>query len=209
MQRCAAILVLTILLAGSLAGCTQKSSTPGANLPGTQAPSGGEALEATPEAPVPQIASGTMPTIKEMPTPTALPASPAERHVVTLEQALSAATFPLYEPQDLPEKTYRDVVQLETAREGETASGLPLVRFVYSVEPSGALIIVQRPADGSAGQGETVDIAGVSGWLTETENAVVVEWEQGGTRIQIRGNDLDRDTVLAAARSMTPVARQP
>ncbi len=209
MYRQAMYLVFIFLLAGLVGACRQTGTTPGAAAPTAEAPvAGGNVAESTPEAPVPQIASGTMPAIQSPPTPTPLPTGIGERHVVTLEQALAAATFPLYEPKDLPEKTYRDVVQLEQPREGESAPGLPLVRFVYTVEPSGAFFITQRPADGSPGQGEPVDIAGISGWLTETETAVIVEWELGQTRIQVRGNGLDRDTVLAAARSMTPIEQQ-
>ncbi len=157
--------------------------------------------EATPEG---RISSGAF-QLKPTPTFRTRPEAPVgQRRIVSLEQAIAGATFQLLEPKELPEESYRDVVHLETAVEGETDPALPAVRFVYTLSNGGALIMFQHPATGEEGPGEPVDIAGISGWAADDE-APVVTWEQDGVRIELRGKDVDLDLVLAAARSVGPL----
>ncbi len=145
------------------------------------------------------------------PQPLTLPARPTvlgTRRNVPVGEAASTVSFTLLEPGDLPEDTHRDIVHLEEPPEGKSVPGLPAVRFIYTTVPHGAIIIYQSPATGDEAEGEPTDIAGHSGWILEAEGGknIIIEWEQDGVRIQLRGSDVDKEVLLAAARSMQPVS---
>jgi hypothetical protein len=200
------------MIAAGLAACNdqeQTNSTDAAMESGSEDVSGsvdvgsdaaaGVEDEATPEG---RISSGAV-QLGPTKTPPVRPEAPAGvRRIVPLDQAIDGATFTVLEPKVLPENTHRDVVHLESPQEGETNPVLPAVRFIYTLDGGGALVLYQHPATGEDGPGDPVDINGNSGWAVDGEKPVVT-WEQDGVRLELRG-DLDLDTILAAARSMGP-----
>jgi hypothetical protein len=182
---------------GGDAGDAPVEPQPGA----TQAGSEGAAAGAD-EAPVGRISSGEVqlgPTL----TPPVRPTTVGTRRAVSPAEAVGSVPFQILEPKDMPESANLDAVFLETPPEGEDVPGLPSVRLMYSFEPSGGIVVLQHEATGEPGTGEEIDIAGHGGWVV-SDDPFVVEWEQDGLRIEVRGQPEVREALLAAARSMGP-----
>jgi|GEM_PF-5704921 len=133
---------------------------------------------------------------------------------VTIEDAQAALPFPLHVPTELPENSDLTMVQLIEPIEGQTVTDLPAARLVYDIDMQGVLVVRQSPATGQPGTGEEVSIGDNPGWLDELsagpDNAVtlIIVWEQDGIRYDMRGRNLDRETMLTAAASMAPYSAE-
>jgi hypothetical protein len=166
------------------------------------------AAEPTPEG---MIASGTA-ELGPTTTPPTRPTQPGVQRAVTLADAVDAVPFPVFEPTDLPEESYRDVVQLIEPYEGVPNPALPAVRFIYTLGSGdtagqgGTLVVYQSPATGEPPEGEETTVGGQPAWLNAAGEATVLAWEREGTRIELRGNGVVQEVLLAAAESMAPAA---
>lgn len=178
------------------------STEPGV-APPSEEDTGEEAVAAT-ETPHGRISSGEVERPPTKVPPERPTAEAGIRRIVSIDDAMEGATFTLLEIKDLPEDSHRDVVYLETPYEDETSPILPAVRFVYDTGAGSAIVMYQHPATGDEAPGEAVEIGSYSGWLVSEEPPVVI-WEQDGVRIELRGKDIDLQTVLTAAASVAPI----
>jgi len=180
---------------------------------GDQVPA--ESNDAPPDStPVAMIASGTVerpvvPTPAAESTAAARPTSEGRRRTVPVATAMAAVPFPLFEPSDLPETTYRPgTVHLIEPHEGQQSDSLPAVRIIYDFERSGSLIVLQSPARGVPSDGEQVgEINGNPVFQKKIGEQTIVVWEQDGVNIEMRGQRLEPDQLLAYARRMVPMAQ--
>jgi hypothetical protein len=200
-------LALGLAAALLFAGCDQ--AEPGAESPVVEDAAGDSGTPAS-DQPVGMIASGTTEAVATVAEPVA-PTSIGIESGTSAEMAAEKVPFGLLEPVDLPPTTYRDLVRLtepDPANQAESdAAGLPKVRFIYSTG-DGSLVLVQSAATGEPGEGEPIAVGAHSGWQVSDDPPVLV-WEQDGVRLEMRGNGLSFEVVMAAAASMAPLGAWP
>jgi hypothetical protein len=155
------------------------------------------------------IASGQATRPADEATPAPRPTSPmgVQRAVPISEAFKAVTTYKLLEPKKLPADYHRDLIHLIEAPVGKPDPSLPKVRMIYTGD-TGTLVILQGIATGEAGEGEPVDIGTHKGWYTAAASAdgtPILVWEQDGTRLEMRGKNVTKDAMLAAAAGMGPV----
>jgi hypothetical protein len=154
---------------------------------------------ATGEEPTPVglISSGT----SERPTPRPEPERPegaAQNRGSSLSQAMEGVPFTVLEPKDLPADAHRDLIH---RIESDTAPG---VRFIYSMESGGSIVVLQTAATGAAAEGDEVAVGAHTGWRSTNDSTTLLVWEQDGVRLELRGLGVADEILLAAAASMAP-----
>jgi hypothetical protein len=168
------------------------------------APAGTEASGGAPapnNTPVGLISSGTV-TSSPIEAPVN-PTSSTRSRPSSLNAAAEKVGFTVLEPADLPDTAHRDMIQLVEAEEGMTAPNTPAIRFIYTLEEGGTIVVLQSAATGEPGPGDPATIGGHDGWKQEEGTAVIYTWEQDGVRVELRGIRVSADVLEAAAASMS------
>lgn len=218
----ASLLTLAALVLVSLSACSPGSEGGGdSNAPsdGVESPSddrtengeaGEEGSETDGEEAAPQgmISSGSA-----EPPPTLPPANPTREQElgvsrnVTASEARGLVPFTLYEPSELPDDSHRDVVRITEPIEGQDSTGLPGVRFIYTIESRSGFVLLQSPAGTQSieGDSEAIDVAGSSGTLVDDGGRLDLAWELGETAFVLSSRDMDRDQLLVIATSLLPM----
>lgn len=163
--------------------------------------------EATEESQSPlMVKSGTAQLPEQKPIVEKERPQPAQgiQRVVTLANAIDAVDFEVLQPNDLPETAELQIVQLVEAAEGQESATLPAVRLIYDIDGQGVIVLLQSPATGEPADGEAADIGGTSGWAQETDQLIILTWEDGPVRYELRGSGIDMETLQRAAGSLGP-----
>lgn len=170
---------------------------------------GGE-TEADDQPPEGMISSGSAEAPPTIEPPAEVEQTGAPR-TVTASEARAAVDFTLYEPAEVPDETYRDVVRLIEPVEGQDATGLPQVFFIYTVDAQSNLVLRQSPGGSptvevdAENEGESVDIGGRQATLVDAGGRLALGWEIDGTAILLTTSDLEREVLLSIAASLQPM----
>ena len=218
----ASLLTLATLILVSLSACSpggegggdSKAPSDGIESPSDDQSENGEAGEEGSDtdgeetAPQGMISSGSAepPPTLPPPAPTRVQELGVSRNV-TASEARGLVPFTLYEPSELPDDSHRDVVRITEPIEGQDATGLPEVRFIYTIESRSGFVLLQSPAGSQSmeGDSEAVDVAGSSGTLIEDGGRLDLTWELGETAFVLSSRDMDRDQLLTIATSLQPM----
>lgn len=202
-------LLAAVALSFGLMGCDRggdETAPDGESAAEATAPVEGDASGVTddPDAPpIGQISSGTA----EVPEPVEEPARPdtgARNRPATLAEAMEAVDFTVLEPKQWPVDVHRDMIHVVEPDAGGSEAGLPAVRFIYTVDEGGTVVLLQSPATGEAAEGTEVAISGHTAWMRKADEYSILTWEQDNVRLELRGSTVDEPTLIAIAESVGP-----
>lgn len=194
--------------ADSPAGNGESSSEEGV---GGDDGSDGDSVDQAGEEEVDSPPAGMISSGSVEPPPTMVPPADVQQtgtsRNVTPAEAKAAVAFTVYEPAELPDESYRDVVRITEPVEGQDAIGLPAVFFIYTIDSTSNFVLRQSPAGSPTveGEGETVDIAGQSGTLIDEGGRISLGWESGDTALLLTTSNLEREILLSIAASIQPM----
>lgn len=196
-SRWAGVVLLVLALAVAACGSTAERSGAATRTDETAAPTTGETGS--------RVDRGTASSPAAAPTSEEPRTEVGVRRAVKLSEALRLVAFPALEPKAIARDYHLDAVSVFEQRPGEQASGLPKMVLVYQADSGAVLHVTEGPASGAPAPGSPVRIGPHAGGIVE-EPGPVLTWEQDGVRIELRGQDLGRAQLLAAAESMAPFA---
>ncbi len=198
-----AALGLTVAACGSQAEPASQPGAPTTAAEASVAIADLPTIEAGVQPTAGMISSGTAERPTDLPAPERPTPEAGVRRAIHINEAVRVLPYTVLEPKALAEGFFLDATQLTENPEGQSLPGLPKVRMIYQGDPQGVIILVEGPATGATAEGEAVQIGAYPGWYTDSPAPILV-WEQDGLRIEMRGKDVTRDLLLAAAASMAP-----
>jgi hypothetical protein len=148
------------------------------------------------------ISGGAVDRPTEMPTPDRPTPPSGERRAVHINEAVRLVPFTLLTPTFLNEGFNLDATQIFENPPGEQDPSLPRVVIIYQADPVGSIVLTEGPATGAPFEGELIDVGDNKGGYTATP--MVLEWEQDGIRLSLRGREVTKEQLLSAAQSMQP-----
>ena len=148
------------------------------------------------------ISGGSIDRPTEVPTP-ARPTPPAGvRRALHINEAVRLVPFTLLAPTALNEGFNLDATQIFENQPGEQDPALPRVVMIYQADPVGSIVLTEGPATGAPFEGEATDVGSYKGGFTA--EPMVLEWEQDGVRLSLRGREVPREILFEAAQTMAP-----
>jgi len=202
---------------GAPDGAGQNAPSEAGEAPESAAPVEGVALAEIDASDVPTgelgvgvISSGTAEAPIPEPTPEPPEVSGRSRRVNEAELP-GLVRFTLYKPTFMPEESYTVAPIITEPDPDGSTEGLPSVATGYTIADQHSLAYVLSPAgegpmpigDGTA---EEITIGGLPATLYEnSQGKLVIVWERGDTRIEVKSAGLARDVVLQIAEGLQPI----